>query len=202
MSEEDESRQRMEQWVKETESRRRRRPREHRMSREEMKETAGFQRRLTAGKSSEKYVAEKFLIMHFDTVQDISMEEFSDWRGRFYSPFDLLVTNCCFRFLVDVKRRSYRVPIGIPVKKLDDYESLYSEYSTRNKLIVFHFPMTTHQDLFYITIKDIREVCHIVGPFYHIEMHQLTSLVGKALVNTLEPYIAASEILEKYERDL
>jgi len=204
VEEDKEKKQRIAQWAKEAEERHKRRPKDHNMSREEIEErnkSPHFQKALKMGKSSEKYVAERLINIKFD-VQDISEEKFEGrGNGLFHSPFDLLVTSQFYRFVVDVKRRNYRVPIGIPVKKLDDYES-YSKYNAKDRMLIFHFPIRRgHEDCLFIYIKDIRERCHIVGPFYHIELHMLTTLTQKALLNTLEPIIRLDEILEKYESE-
>lgn len=180
---------RMKQWVRETEARRRPRPREHQLSQEDINkktDSLHFQECLDAGKQSERYVAEKLLDNKF-TVRDISMER-SKMRGlELFSPFDLLVSSEFYLFAVDVKCRKYNVPIGIPILKLDDYES-YSNHDVVNKIIVFHFPIRRgHQDCFFMQIKDIRTMCHIVGPFYHIELYQLIALTTKGIINKLEP---------------
>ena len=192
-----------EAWIRDAENRHKRRLKDHQMSREDMERrnaSQGFQDKLELGKLSERYVAEKMINIKFD-VRDISTETYEAKGLELHSPFDLLVSSQLFLFAVDVKRRNYRVPIGIPILKMKDYES-YNKYDVINKLLVFHFPIRErHQDLFYMHIKDIKEMCHMVGPFYHIEIHQLTSLTQKSLLNTLEPTMTLSEILEKYERD-
>lgn len=189
MADEDE-RQKMEQWVKEIGERRTRKPtpRDHQESKEWLEKRNSspyFQKNLEIGKSSELYVAEKLVNLKL-TVLDISEERFQFKDGEFYSPFDLLVSSQFFLFVVDVKRRSYKVPVGMPILKLNDYEA-YDKYDTEDKLIIYHFPIRRgHNDCLFIAVKDIRDRCYTVGPFYHIEMHQLTPLTSKALINSLK----------------
>lgn len=134
------------------------------------KEQSDFQEQLNLAKESKTYVAQVLSGIGF-TVKDISKEK--------DSPFDFLVSSPDFispplTLLVDVIRRNYNVPIGVPVSRVKLYDS-YSKYDTEDKLIVFHFHRRNRQECMCVSIKYIKEVCFIVGPFYHIEQYQLAS---------------------------